>query len=123
MLADASQESGSHDPPHSTNTWHNGLDGITGGGSGSTTGGRATMSRCPETSSAPEPAASAPSPQTPSCCLTLSRTCIGAGPCENVTVKWKLPQDQVSPADWLGLYVAGMWLWELLSGIVIHVCL
>ncbi|XP_069999531.1 uncharacterized protein [Penaeus vannamei] len=65
------------------------------------------MSRCPETSPAPEPAASAPSPQTPSCCLTLSRTCIGAGPCENVTIKWKLPQDQVSPADWLGLYVAG----------------
>ncbi|XP_045618685.2 LOW QUALITY PROTEIN: uncharacterized protein [Procambarus clarkii] len=107
MLADVSQEPVDHDISHNTNTWQNGLDGSVGGSGGSSTGGMTTMSHCPDAPPSPEPATNAPCTPASSCFLTLSRNCIGASSNECVTVRWNLPQDQVSPSDWLGLYLAG----------------
>lgn len=84
-----------------------GLDGSVGGSGGSSTGGTTTMSHCPDAPPSPEPATNAPYTPASSCCLTLSRSCIGASANENITVRWSLPQDQASLSDWLGLYVAG----------------
>lgn len=86
-------------------------DGLEGGVGGSNGGGGATtaaMSRCegPATN-LPDSATSAPPTTTP-CCLTLSRSCVGASSSETLTVRWSLPPDcAASPQDWLGLYVAG----------------
>ena len=87
-------------------------DGLEGGVGGSNGGGgaaTAAMSRCdgPATSLPDSPVTSAPPATTP-CCLTLSRSCIGASSSETVTVRWSLPADRAaSSQDWLGLYVAG----------------
>ncbi|KAK8377549.1 hypothetical protein O3P69_013884 [Scylla paramamosain] len=86
-----------------------GLEGGVGGSNGGGGAATAAMSRCdgPATS-LPDPSATSAPPTTTPCCLTLSRSCIGASSCETVTVRWSMPPDRAaSPHDWLGLYVAG----------------
>ncbi|MPC55728.1 hypothetical protein E2C01_049672 [Portunus trituberculatus] len=96
-----------------------GLEGGVGGSNGGGGAATAAMSRCdgPATS-LPDPSATSAPPTTTPCCLTLSRSCIGASSCETVTVRWSMPPDcAASPHDWLGLYVAGEYCTHLICGV------